>query len=521
MTPTYRVLVLLATFALAPTAVSQVCDGISPASGTALTSIQVASGLTRPILAVSPPGDLSRLFIVEQTGRIKILENGGVNPTPFLDISATVRAPGGGGGNEEGLLGLAFHPDYDTNGWLFVYYTNAAGNNQLVRYSRDTPATADPTSAQVVLVIPHPVFSNHNGGMIAFGPHDGYLYLAPGDGGDRCDSTGSAQDDSSLRGKMLRIDVDSLPYSIPPDNPFVGPSDPLDEIWAMGLRNPWRFSFDRGNGDLYIGDVGQGNWEEIDYQPASSSGGENYGWVLYEGTVCPPPACVVGAPPCVLPGHVPPVTEFSSSGSGGGACAVTGGYVYRGCRIPELHGRYFYGDFCADFVRSFVMQAGFAKDPIDHTAELAPGAGLTINELTAFGEDGRGELYILDRGVSDGGNGEVFQIVPVLDSMEISGINAVPLLIDTSFTWEDLTTTSPHPITTYQVYRHVGNGSGTFDCVHESPGHTWIGGDPFSPLNPSELFSYVITAENAAGDQTSPGESSSGVERTVSNSPCP
>lgn len=519
MTPAYRALALLTTLALSPAAVPQVCDGISPASGTELTSIQVASGLTRPILAVSPPGDVSRVFIVEQTGRIKILENGGVNPTPFLDLSAVVRAPGGGGGgNEEGLLGLAFHPDYDTNGWLFVYYTNAAGNNQVVRYTRDTPATADPSSAQVVLVIPHPSFSNHNGGMLAFGPNDGYLYLAPGDGGGSCDSTGSAQDDSRLRGKMLRIDVDSLPYSIPPDNPFAGPGDPVDEIWAMGLRNPWRFSFDRANGDLYIGDVGQGNWEEIDYQPASSSGGENYGWAQYEGTVCPPPACGGGS--CVLPGHVPPVTEFSSSGSGGGACAVTGGYVYRGCRMPGLHGRYFYGDYCAAFVRSFVMDGGLAKDPDDHTAELAPGGGLSVDWITGFGEDGRGELYILDHGVFSG-VGAVFQIVPVLQAMQVSGINASPFLIDMSFGWEDLTATSPHPITTYRVYRHMGDGSGSFDCVHESPGTTWFGGDPTSLLNPSELFSYVITAQTAAGHQTSPGESSSGVVRTLSSSPCP
>jgi glucose/arabinose dehydrogenase len=508
--------VLLATLVLALPASAQICDGISTASGSNLTAVRVASGLSRPVLAVSPPGDAERLFIVEQTGLIRILEGGVVNPTAFLDLTATTRNPNNGGGNEEGLLGLAFHPDYHTNGWFFVLRNNLAGNIEILRFTRDTPTTANETPTPV-LTISHPTFTNHNGGMIAFSPVDGALYIAVGDGGGGCDSTGSAQDQGDMRGKMLRIDVDSLPYSLPtmPDNPFDGAGDPLDEIWALGLRNPWRFSFDSLTGDLYIGDVGQGDWEEIDYQPASSTGGENYGWPIYEGNECPPPACGGGS--CVVPfGHTPPVLEFESVG----ACAVSGGFVYRGCRMPDIHGRYFYGDYCAEFVRSFVIQGGVAKDPQDHTTELAPGGGQTIEEITGFGQDGRGELYVLDRGVFNGGNGEVYQIVPVFTAMELSGAGAVPLLPGFSFTWEDLTTTSPHPLTLYRVYRHDGNGSGTFDCVHQTGIPSWPGGDLDLPLF-GELYSYITTAVNPDGDETSPGESSAGVPRSLSAAACP
>ena len=258
-------------------------------SGTTIQLEQVASGLNLPVTVTNAGDGSGRIFIVQQTGEIRILSGGTLLPTPFLDISALVSCCG-----EQGLLGLAFHPDYATNGFFYVDYTNVAGDTVVARYevSATDPNVADPTSAQTVLTQDQP-FSNHNGGQLAFGP-DGYLYIALGDGGSGGDPQENGQNLQTWLGKILRVDIngDDFPgdpnrnYAVPPDNPFVGDPNALDEIWAYGVRNPWRCTFDRVTGDFFIADVGQNAWEEINFQPASSAGGENYGWDVLEGMHC-------------------------------------------------------------------------------------------------------------------------------------------------------------------------------------------------------------------------------------------
>jgi glucose/arabinose dehydrogenase len=375
--------------------------GAAVGSGHALRTQLVVSGLERPVFVTAPAGD-ARLFIVEQRGRILVLRDGELLPTPFLDIDPLV--PDVGGADERGLLGLAFHPDYAANGFFYVNYIDLQNRTVVARYQvdADDPDVADPTSATILLVIPQP-FANHNGGMMAFGPEDGYLYIGMGDGGSAGDPLNNAQNLGVLLGKMLRIDVDSgEPYAIPPDNPFVDDPQARDEIWAYGLRNPWRWSFDRLTGDLYIADVGQNAWEEIDYQPAGSPGGENYGWRLMEGTHCyEPPA------DCDDDSLTPPIFEY---GHTGGACSVTGGYVYRGEAIPGLQGTYFFADWCNGKIWSFRYEGGQILEFTDRTAELDPGGGNAISFPSSFGEDGFGELYVVDW--SPGPGGEVYRILP-------------------------------------------------------------------------------------------------------------
>jgi len=489
-----------------------------------LTTVRVASGLSSPTYAISPPdgpaGPDDRLFIVEQPGAIRILDlaSGQLVAGAFLDITALVLD----NGNEEGLLSIAFHPDYNTpgagnEGMFFVYYTNLAGDNQVSRYSLGAdPDVADGTSAQTVLVVPHPGRTNHNGGQLAFGP-DGALYIGTGDGGGFCDPDNNAQNLDVLLGKLLRLDVDAFPPYSTAGNPFDGPPAGADEVWAYGLRNPWRFSFDRLTGAIYLGDVGQGTWEEIDCQPPTSSGGENYGWDLYEGTECPNPSCGGVVSACGTIENVPPIRQYDHMRDGF-SCSLTGGFVYRGCRMGDLHGSYFYADFCSDQIRSFRSEPACAFDAaseILRTADLAT-PGLIINDITSFGEDGRGEIYICDR------SGEIFKILPELSIMEVSGRNAAPLqAAGDDFVWEDLQATSSHPIAAYKVYRSENDPQGPFDCVHQGPDTTWTGGDPQDPgLN--EAFFYLVTALNAAGVETHPGFGSDGTPRTVNTaSGCP
>jgi len=378
------------------------CTGLVPTPGTALAAVRVASGLTQPVHVTAPRLDPNRVFIVEQPGTVRVLKNGVLSPTPFLDIGALVGCCG-----ERGLLSLAFHPDYETNGRFFVDYTDKTGNTVVARYERSAsdPDVTDPSSAKVLLTVVQP-FSNHNGGQLAFGP-DGYLYVGLGDGGGAGDPQENAQDDARLLGKILRMDVDlavdaSPYYEVPASNPNAGAGAPLGLIWDKGLRNPWRFSFDRQTGDLYIGDVGQNAWEEIDFEPAGAVGGINYGWDVFEGDGhCyePDPAPSCPDPPS---GFTMPVHEYDH----GEGCSITGGFVYRGCAMPDLRGTYFYGDYCTAFVRTLAVVAGAAQLQADRTAELAPGGGVTIDSISSFGEDARGELYIADLG------GEVFKIVP-------------------------------------------------------------------------------------------------------------
>ncbi len=371
---------------------------------TPLTTVRVASGLDAPVYVTHEPGRAGRLYVVQQRGKVVVVEDGQVLATPFLDLGAKVSQ----GFSERGLLGFAFHPDYAANGHVYVCYTDEPfGQTYLERYTRSAsdPAVVDPASGLLLLgPIPQP-FPNHQGGCLQFGP-DGMLYLATGDGGGSGDPACFAQDGASLHGKLLRLAPDG---SIPPSNPFVGDPSHRDEIWAKGLRNPWRFSFDRATGDLYLGDVGQNAREEIDFQPASNGGGENYGWKIAEGTTCFGTAsCAPGVPACGHPSLTPPIRDFPSYDGGG--CAVIGGYVYRGCAIPSLHGTYFYGDYCSGRIFSFRYDGTTLTDLADRTAELAPGGVFSIDLISSFGEDADGELYVVDVG------GEIFRIVPAAGS---------------------------------------------------------------------------------------------------------
>lgn len=341
----------------------------------------LASGLTS-ITGITHARD-GRLFLTLQRGRILIWDGTQVLPTPFLDVSSLVTCCG-----ERGLLSIAFHPLYSNNGVFFINYTDSNGDTVVARYHVTAdPNVADPLSATILLQVDQPE-PNHNGGQLQFG-FDGFLYVGMGDGGGTNDPTCNAQSDSTLLGKMLRVDVDqnvdTAPfYGIPPDNPFVATGGP-PEAWAKGLRNPWRFSFDRVTGDLLIGDVGQGRREEIDFQAANSPGGENYGWKVMEGTLCGDggtSACPTGTPPCGDSAYTLPILEYTHDS---GECSVTGGYVYRGAYIPDLYARYVYGDFCSGRIFAGTLQGS------EWTAELLP---ITAPNLTTFGEDVDGELYV-------------------------------------------------------------------------------------------------------------------------------
>ena len=343
----------------------------------------VASGLNGPVYLTAPNAD-QRLFFVEQPGRIRIIQNGQVLSTPFLDIRSKVLS-----GGEQGLLSLAFHPNYAVNGFFFVYYTDLAGDNKVERYRVSTAdaSVADATSAKLILPIPHPVNPNHNGGQLQFGA-DGKLYIAVGDGGSGGDPLGNGQNRSTILGDLLRIDVDAGdPYAIPPDNPYATSTQFRPEIWAYGLRNPWRFSFDRVGGVIYIADVGQNAFEEINAVP-STLAGVNYGWRIMEGMHC------YNADTCNQAGLRLPVHEYGRNLGG----AVTGGYVYRGTRMPGLQGLYFYSDYTAGGLRSFRLVNGAATEH-----RTWP---VSVNAVTSFGQDAAGELYILSA------LGTIHRIVP-------------------------------------------------------------------------------------------------------------
>jgi len=362
-----------------------------------LTIELVTSGFSAPTYLTAPIGDAQRLFVVEQnSGLIRIIRNGQILPTPFLDVGALISGTG-----ERGLLGMAFHPDYANNGRFFINYTQnvtggpgALGDTVVAEYavSASDPDVADPTLVQVILSVSQP-FLNHNGGGMQFGP-DGMLYIGMGDGGSGNDPGNRAQNTNQQLGKMLRLDVDVASPFLPPDNPFAGGGgDPA--IWMRGLRNPWRFSFDRLTGDLWIGDVGQFDVEEIDFVAGGGVGGENFAWRCMEGNDC------TGLTGCVCFDAV--LTDpIHTYGHNTGGCSVTGGYVYRGSEIPALQGTYFFADFCSSEVWTLEESGGAAINFTDRTAELSGPIGL----VSSFGEGGTGELYIID--YSDG---EVHKIV--------------------------------------------------------------------------------------------------------------
>jgi glucose/arabinose dehydrogenase len=333
-----------------------------------------ADGFDQPVQVVDAGDDSGRLFVVEQPGRIRIVQDNQVLPEPFLDLSDLVSCCG-----ERGLLSVAFHPDYAENGEVFVDYTDVNGDTVVIRYqvSAADPSRADPASARIILSVKQPA-ANHNGGLLLLGPRDGYLYIGLGDGGGGNGQNG--QDLSTLLGKILRIDVDrtsaGLPYSIPPDNPFVDQPGARPEIWAYGVRNPWRFSFDRVTGDLWIGDVGSATYEEVNEQPAASPGGENYGWDVMEGRECR----AEGG----CDAFVAPVSGFDHDKG----CVVTGGYVYHGTGMPELEGIYLFADYCSGRVWGLVRDTGATWTRLDPVE-----TGLRIS---SFGEDATGELYVVD-----------------------------------------------------------------------------------------------------------------------------
>ena len=348
---------------------------------------EVASGLDAPIFLTAPPGD-SRLFILERPGRIRVLQNGNLLATPFLDIRPLTTTSG-----ERGLLSLAFHPQYASNGYFFIYYTNLAGDIVIERrqVSAGNANVADPLSALTILTIPHPTFSDHYGGLLSFGP-DGYLTAGTGDGGGAGDPPGNAQNTDVLLGKLLRLDVNAStvaqPYAIPPGNPFATAGGRA-EIWAYGLRNPWRYAFDVPAQLLYIADVGQANWEEVDVRPVGQAG-NNYGWNIMEGLHC------YNSASCNQAGLVLPAIEYGHDTAGG--CSITGGYVYRGTALPELTGQYLYSDYCSGWLKSFSYGNG--------TASAVTDWGITnVGNFLSFGQDAQNELYMLS------GTGKVYQIV--------------------------------------------------------------------------------------------------------------
>jgi len=332
----------------------------------------ITSGLSSPVFLAQPLDD-GRIFVVEQSGRIRVIRNGVLQSTPFLDITGRVLS-----GGERGLLSVAFHPQYATNHFFYVYFTTQTnGDIRIERFTTTAnPEVADPASSKLILTTAHNLQSNHNGGLLAFGP-DGGLYAGLGDVGGGGDPYGNGQNFNALLGSLLRLDVDhGDPYSIPGNNPFVNQPNRRGEIWAKGLRNPWRYAFDATTNLLYIADVGQGAHEEVDVVPADQ-GGINYGWNIMEGASC------YNAATCNQTGLQLPIIDYGHNGP----CSITGGYVYRGSAIPAIRGHYFYSDFCAGFLKSFRYENGVAVDQKDW--------GLTTPSVTSFGVDFGGELYMI------------------------------------------------------------------------------------------------------------------------------
>jgi glucose/arabinose dehydrogenase len=324
------------------------------------------------------------MMVTERTGRVRLLKNDVVQPGAFLDLTGTVKST-----DEDGLYSMAFHPQYATNHKFFVFFTNQNGDIRVVGYRAGSDDSADANSADTLLAIPHPVagftlpFGNHHGGQLQFGP-DGKLYVSVGDGGCCGDPQQNGQRHHTLNGKILRIGVDGATgYVVPADNPYVGDTSFAPETWAWGLRNPWRFSFDRQTGDLYIGDVGQDTWEEVDVAAAPNAGkGVNYGWSIMEGTHC-------YTSPCDQTGLTLPAIDYQHTG---GACDVQGGYVYRGTVVTQLIGRYVYADYCTNVVSSF-SYSGPVTDKRTWPALSPPGG-----QIVSFGEDARGEMYLMTYG---------------------------------------------------------------------------------------------------------------------------
>ncbi len=427
--------------------------------------MQIASGFSSPV-DIKNAGD-DRLFIVERAGRIKIIDGTGTTlSTNFLSITGQV----GDDPNERGLLGLEFHPNYATNGYFYVNYTQNNGDTRVSRFSVDAndPNIADPSSELVIIEMDQP-FWNHNAGGLEFGP-DGYLYIGTGDGGSGGDPGNRSQNPMNILGKMLRIDVDNgNPYAIPADNPFVNDNSTLDEIWAIGLRNPWRYSFDRETGDLWIGDVGQNNWEEIDFEPANSGGGFNYGWRCYEGDNNYNTAGCGNASD-----YRGPAIEYNHQGFT--HCSVTGGFVYRGCDFPDLYGHYIYADYCSGRFWSITPDGsgGWTNQEVGSY----PGY-----DISTFGEDVNGELYCARLG----SGGRIYKVNSTVDAVSID------------VTQTDETLTGPSGYNSYQWYLNGNAISGaTSETVEisESGDYTLEVTSLNGCMYSSEIFAGIVGLED-------------------------
>jgi glucose/arabinose dehydrogenase len=411
----------------------------------------VVAGLHDPVCLTNAGDGSGRVFVCEQNGRVRVVTSGVLQPVPFLDIAARSSCCG-----ERGLLSVAFPPGFASSGRFYVNYTDNSGDTVVSRFRVGAdPRTADPDSEEVILRIDQP-FSNHNGGQIAFGP-DGYLYVGMGDGGSGGDPGNRAQNPADLLGKMLRIDVESgaEPYAVPADNPFAARAGYRPEIWALGLRNPWRFSFDRLTGDLWIGDVGQGSWEEIDFQAASSGGGENYGWRIMEGAHCYNPAS------CSAAGLALPVTEYDHSQG----CSVTGGHVYRGAAFPRLLGRYFFADLCSGTMWTLRRDGGAWATEV---------ALDTPHGITAFGEDEQGELYLAD--YSDGA---IYRVTDTAPGCALGCIATVPATappgVAVELAGSAVTASCSEPVT---FEWELGDGSP--NATGAAVSHAWAAGGTFA-----------------------------------------
>ena len=374
-----------------------------------LSSELVYDGFKKPVFVISYPTDASILYVVEQAGKIIVLDSGKKKSKPFFNINKRVVNPFRPG-DERGLLGFAFHPDHEKNKKFYINYIDNDGHTIVSEFSAQSKYKADHESERVLLRLEQP-YGNHNGGHIEFGK-DGYLYIAIGDGGAAGDPLDSGQDLTSLFGKVIRIDTNGSPYSIPKSNPFYGNKNARGEIWAWGLRNVWRFSFDKKTGDIYYGDVGQNKWEEVNFEPASSSGGNNYGWRHMEASYCFEPK-----ENCKRDGMVLPIIEYPNDAYHPAfalgrknqldveGCSVTGGYVYRGKKLKGFEGVYFFGDYCSGNIWSFKVKDGKAAEFKNRTDEINIADGEFTNYISSFGQDAAGEIYIVDY------NGAVYKII--------------------------------------------------------------------------------------------------------------
>ena len=379
-----------------------------------LSSLLIADGYKKPVFITSYPNNAKLLYIVEQAGLIKIINDGKKLSRPFFDINKRVVNPNRPG-DERGLLGFAFHPNHTNNGKFYINYMDNDGNTIVSEFSTNSELRANHKSERIILKLKQP-YGNHNGGDIQFGP-DGYLYISIGDGGKAGDPLNAGQDLSSLFGKIIRIDIEQKPYGIPKSNPFFGQKDKREEIWAWGLRNVWRFSFDKQTGDKYLADVGQNKWEEVNFEPASSKGGLNYGWRIMEANHCYDPK-----ENCPTEGLIKPIIEYpndanhpafafriieelSFSETDVEGCSVTGGYVYRGQKIKSMQGQYIFGDYCSGNIWTLKVVNGKAINFKNRTEEINIGGGEFTTYISSFGQDSDGEIYIIDY------NGGIYKLI--------------------------------------------------------------------------------------------------------------